>query len=41
MLRAKCVFETVNDINNCVTELKAKATEKGYQLTEIDNRFIG
>ena len=40
MLRGKCLYDCVNDINECVFELKRIISEnKEYQLVEIDNRF--
>ena len=41
MLRGKCLFESVDEINECVSELKEQIEKKGYQLVEIDNRLTG
>lgn len=39
MLRGKCLFNQVADINNCVSEIKARAKERNFDLIEVDNRL--
>lgn len=41
LLRAKCMFASIDKINECCSELRRLLGEKGIKIVELDNRLRG